>query len=109
MKVLFHTNTLNFRGTAVAVADYAEFNQKILGNESVICYNAGIPYSKDMGTEPAVLEALSKRFRVVGHHGELELQKIIDEEKIDVDHEIISDRDLKDKLKKLTKSEKANK
>lgn len=84
MKVLFHTNTLNFRGTAVAVADYADFNQRILGNESVICYDASIPYERDMGTEPAVLENLSKFFRVIGHNGGTDVQRIIDQEKIDV-------------------------
>ena len=51
MKVLFHTLTLNFRGTAVAVYDYAKYNQEILGNESIICYDASMPYEKDVGTE----------------------------------------------------------
>lgn len=69
MKILFHTNTLNYRGTAVAVADYARFNQEVLGNESVISYDASLPYEKDMGTEPEVLENLSKEFQVIGHRG----------------------------------------
>ena len=69
MKILFHTNTLNYRGTAVAVADYARFNQEVLGNESVISYDASFPYEKDMGTEPEVVDQLSKEFQVVAHQG----------------------------------------
>ena len=36
MRVLFHTNTLNYRGTTVAISDYARYNQEVLGNESII-------------------------------------------------------------------------
>lgn len=64
MKTLFHTNTLNYRGTTVAVQDYAKYNQEILGNESVICYNASIGYEKDMGSEQAVVDELSKMYDV---------------------------------------------
>lgn len=81
MKVLFHTPTLNFRGTTVAVADYAKYNQEILGNESIICYNESIPYQRDMGTEPAVLEALSKRFQVVVN---TDIEQVIDSNQVDV-------------------------
>ena len=66
MKILFHTNTLNYRGTTVAVADYARYNQDILGNESVIAYCKTNGQEKDMGNEPAVIEALEKKFNVVG-------------------------------------------
>jgi glycosyltransferase involved in cell wall biosynthesis len=83
MKVLFHTNTLNYRGTAVAVADYAKYNQEILGNESVISFDASIPYEKDMGTEPAVVERLAQDFKLIPHNG-TNLQQVIDNEKIDV-------------------------
>jgi len=69
LKILFHTNTLNYRGTAVAVTDYARFNQEILGNESIISYDASMPYEKDMGTEPEVLEKLKQQFHVVEHYG----------------------------------------
>ena len=81
MKVLFHTNSINFRGTSVAVTDYARYNQTILGNESVICYDAGLGYEKDMGSETAVIDELSKEFQVIGHDHNLEA--IIDREHID--------------------------
>lgn len=64
MKVLLKTNTLNFRGTTVAIEDYAKYNERILGNESIICYRTDIPYQQDMGNESIVIDRL-KRF---GYH-----------------------------------------
>lgn len=62
MKVLFHTNTLNYRGTAVAVTEYAKFNQDILGNQSIICYNETLT-----GNESNVVGNLKTQFQVVAH------------------------------------------
>lgn len=83
MKVLFHTNTLNFRGTTVAVTDYAKYNQEVLGNESVICYNSALGYVKDHGTELEVLDNLKSQFAVVDHNG-TNLEQVIDHNKIDL-------------------------
>ena len=82
MRVLFHTNTLNYRGTTVAITDYAKYNQEILGNESIIAYNASLGYEKDMGSEQAVVDELAKNFNVVGYR-EGDLEGIIDKEKVD--------------------------
>ena len=83
MKILFHANTLNYRGTTVAITDYAHYNQEILGNESVIAYCKTYGEEKDMGNEPAVIEALEKKFKVIGYDvGNIE--KKIDQEKIDL-------------------------
>ena len=82
MKILFHANTLNFRGTTVAVTDYARYNQEILGNESVIVYNAGLGYDRDMGTESVVLDSLKQRFNVIGYN-EGDIPDIIEKEKVD--------------------------
>lgn len=83
MKILFHTNTLNYRGTSVAVTDYARYNQEILGNESIIVYNDSLGYEKDMGSEHAVINALKKDFNVIGYRtGDLE--GIIEKEKVDL-------------------------
>lgn len=64
MKVLFHTNALNYRGTTTAIADYAKYNQEILGNESVICYNSSLPNEKEMGNVPEVIQKLKESFEV---------------------------------------------
>lgn len=89
MKILFHTNSLNYRGTTVAVADYARYNQDILGNESVIAYCKTNGQEKDMGNEPAVIEALEKKFKVVGYRAGF-LEEKIDQEKIDLAYMIDS-------------------
>jgi hypothetical protein len=63
MKILFHTNALNYRGTTVAISDYARFNEEILGHDSVIAYNASLGYEKDMGSEQHVIDTLKKRIQ----------------------------------------------
>lgn len=40
MKIAFHSNQLGFRGTEVAMYDYAHYNEEILGNESIILAEA---------------------------------------------------------------------
>ncbi len=89
MKVLFHANTLNYRGTTVAVADYAKYNQEILGNESIIAYCKTYGQERDMGNEPSVIEALEKKFKVVGYRAG-SLEKKIDELNIDLTYMIDS-------------------
>ena len=77
-KILFHSNQLCIRGTTVSTTDYARYNQEILGNDSIICYDINSPMN-----ETSVLEGLEKRFKVIGHHGYNDIKKIIDKEKID--------------------------
>ena len=67
MKVLFHANTLNYRGTTVALTDYARYNRIILGNESVITYNMDLGYDKDMGSELTVINELAKEFTILAY------------------------------------------
>jgi glycosyltransferase involved in cell wall biosynthesis len=83
MKILFHANTLNYRGTTVAITDYARYNQEIFGNESVIAYNHSLGYEKDMGSEQAVIDRLKKDFNVIGYR-EGDLEAIISKEQIDL-------------------------
>jgi hypothetical protein len=84
MKILFQTDILNYRGSTVAIADYARYNQLILGNESVICYDAAKPWTLDVGTEPEVVANMQREFNVVAYNDISELQTIIDREKIDL-------------------------
>ncbi len=91
MKILFHANTLNYRGTSVAVADYARYNQEILGNESVIAYCKTNGQEKDMGNEPAVIEALEKEFQVIGYRSG-DIEKKVEQNNIDVAYMISSGR-----------------
>lgn len=91
MKVLFHTNTLNYRGTTVAITDYARYNRDILGNESIIAYCKTNGQEKDMGNEPAVIDALEKEFQVVGYRAGY-LENKIDDNKVDLAYFINSGR-----------------
>lgn len=84
MKIIFQTDTLCYRGSTVAVSDYARYNQNILGNESIICYDASRPYHIDGGTEPEVLSNLQKEFQVVGYNRVDELQYLVDNEGVDL-------------------------
>jgi len=83
MKILFHNNQLDIRGTTVSVTDYARYNQEILGNESIICYDATIRPDGNNGTDPGVREGLENSFKIIGHQGPDDVKKIIDREKID--------------------------
>ena len=83
MNILFHANTINYRGTTVAITDYARYNQEILGNESIIAYCKTNGTEKDMGNEQAVIDELSKEFKVVGYRAG-DLEKKIDDNHIDL-------------------------
>jgi hypothetical protein len=83
MKILFHANTINYRGTTVAITDYARYNQEILGNESVITYCKTNGIEKDMGNEQAVIDELEKEFKVIGYRAG-DLEKKIDNLHIDL-------------------------
>lgn len=85
MRVLFHGDTLNYRGTTVALTDYAQYNQEVLGNESIIAFNTKHGYKKDMGTELAVVDELKKRFNVIGYE-DGKIEGLVDKEKIDVSY-----------------------
>jgi len=64
MKVLFHTTGLNYRGTTVAVMDYARYNQEVLGNESVISYCADSVFGNDGGNEQPMIDKISREFEL---------------------------------------------
>lgn len=83
MKVLFHTNTLNYRGTSTAVIDYATYNQSVLGNESFISYDSSIRYAKDFGTEDSVVNHVREKIPVLPHNGN-NIKSIIRDNGIDV-------------------------
>jgi len=83
MKVLFHNNQLDTRGTTVATVAYARYNQEILGNESIICYDATQRPDGYLGTDLGVRERLESEFQIIGHQGVEDLQRIIEKEAVD--------------------------
>jgi len=83
MKILFHDNTLSYRGTSVALYDYAYYNQKYLGNESIVAYCGFQPYHEDGGTEVEVVEKFKKEFKVLSYDSLEGINEICDKENID--------------------------
>jgi hypothetical protein len=84
MKIGFHTNGLSLRGTEIALYDYANQNQELLGNESVVFYR------KNNLVIPTVLEKFSKQFKLCPYDGQKELNQLIEQEKIDLTYFIKS-------------------
>lgn len=79
MKILFHEDELNYRGTSIAVYDYADFNERYLGNESIIIYNKNSKTNHPLG-----IEKFEKRFKVHAYTDFKEVDKIISENNIDL-------------------------
>ena len=75
MKIAFHSNQLGLRGTEVSLYDYAIGNRNILGNESIIISDA----KADLTT----LDKFRAQFPVYLYNDFNEVEKIIDQEKID--------------------------
>lgn len=79
MKILFHENELNYRGTSIAMYDYADFNEKLLGNESFIAYHK---HEKTNHIEG--IEKFAKRFNVLAYEDFSEVDSFIKKNGIDL-------------------------
>lgn len=76
MRVLFHAEQLNYRGTTNSVLEFARYNEAVLGNESVIVYSQETPEGKDVGSVPEVVENVKSQFKTLTYEGNDELNKI---------------------------------
>ena len=85
MKVIFHENQLSYRGTSVALYDYADFNEKILGNESIILYDISNENSND-----SAIKKFENRFKVLSYNDHSEINEIVAVENADVFYAIKS-------------------
>lgn len=81
MKVAFHCNQLSLRGTEVAMYDYAHYNEVLLGNESIVL--AKNPKIWKYSDQPAI-EKFQKRFKVFFYNVPSEIEKILDDNNIDI-------------------------
>ena len=79
MKILFHENELNYRGTSIALFDYADFNEKYLGNESVIIYDKNCKTNHSLG-----IEKFKKRFEVLEYSDFKEVEVLIKKNNIEL-------------------------
>lgn len=79
MRILFHCEQLNYRGTTNSVYDYAMYNQEILGNESIIAYSSINPAGIDTGSAAPVVEQFAKKFKLVQYDTNEHLNQIASE------------------------------
>tara|TARA_B110000971_G_C20037666_1_gene515431 strand:- start:4899 stop:5861 length:963 start_codon:yes stop_codon:yes gene_type:complete len=80
VKIAFHDNQLCERGTTVSLFDYAYYNVKILGNESIIMY-----YGSDHRNVPAVIEKFDKHFKLCPYENwNRDADEILKREKCDI-------------------------
>jgi hypothetical protein len=84
MKIGFHTNSLSLRGTEIALYDYAHHNQELLGNQSIVLYR------KNNFKVQSVHEKFSKQFKLCPYDGKKELNRLIEQEKVDLTYFIKS-------------------
>jgi glycosyltransferase involved in cell wall biosynthesis len=92
MKVAFHSNQLGVRGTEVAMFDYADCNESILGNESYIL--TGIN-PDDTNRNTFTLDKFRARFddKLLFYKSMADIEAYIDEHSIDAVYWIIAGTD----------------
>lgn len=78
MKILFHENELNYRGTSIAMYDYADFNEKLLGNESFIAYDKNCKTNHPLG-----IKKFKNRFNILAYEHFDEVEDFIRKNGID--------------------------
>lgn len=71
MKILFHSNQLGYRGTEIAIMDYARYNEELLGNKSIIAFDRCAKLN-----HPDVIDRFKKRFEVIGYNYFPSLEKV---------------------------------
>ena len=83
MVVAFHTNTLGVRGSETAVWDYANFNETILGNRSVLCLREELCEKAN-----AVFANWEARFPVVSYRSKKELSEKLESQDASILYQI---------------------
>jgi|SRR5450631_2491480 hypothetical protein len=77
-KIGFDTGSMIMRGTHIALFDYAFYNQKILGNQSIIFYDS---QSKDH--QLSVIDKFKKHFELIPYQNFNDLNRISEKNAID--------------------------
>ena len=79
VKIAFWDNYLCERGTTISLFDYAYYNEKILGNQSIIMYNNTLG-----GNDNNVIEKFKNNFEVVGVDNFDKVDNILKEQNCDI-------------------------
>jgi len=83
MNVAFHSNSMSLRGSENALWDYANFNETILGNHSVICHPAELE-----NAENPTFAKWKARFPLVPYKTKVELRSKLTERGVDILYQI---------------------
>lgn len=83
LKIIFQSNQLSVRGTEVAMFDYAFYNEKLLGNRSLIAFN-----KNSANNNQTVIEKFKSNFSVFGYSTLKELDSYIKSENVDLMYSI---------------------
>ena len=78
MKIAFHTNSLSLRGTEIALYDYAYYNQRLLGHESIIFHR------QDTEAVHSVKDKFTKHFAIHSYGNLNELNQLLEREQADL-------------------------
>lgn len=79
MRIGFHSNQLDIRGSSVALFDYADFNRSILGNESIIFTSAD-----ETRHHPDATKRFNQEFKVCMYGSKEELISLAKQNSIEV-------------------------
>lgn len=101
MKILFHAEQLNYRGTTNSILEYAHYNQEILGNESVIVYSQEQPEGLDVGSVPEVIDDVKSKFKTLTYRNNDHLNVIA------TDYDLFYSQRAGEKIDSHTKRENA--
>ena len=83
MNVAFHSNSMSLRGSENALWDYANFNETILGNHSVICHPGKLG-----NAENPIFAKWKARFPLVSYRTKSELSSKLKEREVDILYQI---------------------
>lgn len=81
MNIAFHCNQLSLRGTEVAMYDYAHYNEKLLGNKSIVVAKNPMIWKY---SDQQAIDKFKNRFKVCFYDNVNEIENILDENKIDI-------------------------
>lgn len=84
MKIAFLSNKLTIRGTEVAMYDYADFNETMLGNQSIIISRDFNKIRNHYDVDVRAYLKFKKRFPVFYYENNQDIDNIIEKEKVDV-------------------------
>jgi hypothetical protein len=85
MKIAFHSNHLSELGSEVAMFDYAYYNQIYLLNQSIIVTKRNVKNNNEK-----IIEKFSKCFNILFYDNFSEVEKLLDENNVDVFYAIKS-------------------